>query len=209
MNSVFSLNANRSCFCLLLTPPIPILYLIKINAICEVELLHATNDNLLFFWNNFRGCTLRLKENGSHHGSFILDMHWKNHWPCWVAWQTVPTMKSMDSYLLGHEHLNMHEHHARYEESSSCCSFCDSIYTAFTVVLVMCRCQEKMLPFQKPQITTCVWFFSLKILLQRQVLKIRTHRQFGGQSISLRKLETFRQAQSVKLKTKTACKCWV
>lgn len=41
MNTVFSLNENISCFCLLLTPPIPTSCLIKINAIYEVELLVA------------------------------------------------------------------------------------------------------------------------------------------------------------------------
>lgn len=48
MNTVFSLNANKSCFYLLLTPSIPTSYLIRINAICEVKLLLTANDHLLF-----------------------------------------------------------------------------------------------------------------------------------------------------------------
>jgi len=39
MNTGVSLTANLSCFCLLLTPPIPTLHLIKTNAIYEAELL--------------------------------------------------------------------------------------------------------------------------------------------------------------------------
>lgn len=48
MNTGVSLTGNLNCFCLLLAPPIPTLYLIKTNAIYEVELLHAKNDHSVF-----------------------------------------------------------------------------------------------------------------------------------------------------------------
>lgn len=138
MNTVFSLNENISCFCLLLTPPIPTSCLIKINAIYEVELLVAFFKITLGIvrWGPKKMvhitealCWICPGENSDPAGFLDKQFQLWNPWilTCQDTWTSV----------------------ARYEKLSWWCSFCDSMYVAFKVYimfLVICMCQEKLLP---------------------------------------------------------------
>lgn len=85
MNTGVSLTANLSCFCLLLTHPISTLYLVKTNAIYEVELLLVTNDDSVFVGTTSGVAPRGLKEMGHFTEVSCWLCNGERCWPCWVA----------------------------------------------------------------------------------------------------------------------------
>lgn len=86
---------------------------------------------------------------------------------------------------------------ARCEQLSWWFSFWDFIYTAFKMrnVLVMCSYQEKGYCFlKKTWVTVCVWAFSIKMLLQRHVLKAGPSDITWKPSYFIKKLKASRQS---------------
>lgn len=134
---VLVFSANLSCLCLLETPPMPTLYLVKTNAIDDIESLLKMIISLC--WNNFRCFTLRPKGYGLHRRSFILDMRWgkgsdlsgllDRQLQLWNP--EIPTCQNREPVV------------ARSERSSWCFSFGDCTTCKIHDVPVMHRYQGK------------------------------------------------------------------